>query len=232
MTPRNDPSGGRQPLRHVEQRGSRGLPRRGPHVADIGSGVAVLLCREVRPAGEIGAAGERRRRAGRQRAAVGADQGDRLHLRHDADDALQPRGQACLRAADLIVRHAAHHLADLREDAVDGLEDFQRLFLQHVERAVDALVGHRIDVVIVVIGGIGEQRRRKHQRRDHQQLQQTDRRISFRAHRSPIVGAGKNDEATQRRQYGQSWQTSAARTRRSNAAFDCNFVTERTGRVT
>ena len=224
--------GGRQPLRHLEQRGPRRLQRRGAHVADISSGVAIQLRLEIRPVGKIGAACQRRRRARRERTAGGADQGDRLHLRHDADDALQSRRQACLRGADLVVRHAAHHFADFGKDAVDGLEDFQRLLLQHVHRAIDALVGDRIDVAVVVVGGIDEQRRRKYQRRHHQQLQQTDRRIPFRAHRGPIVAAGNRRRRHAATLIRGTCQTSAARTRRSNAAFDCNFVTERTGALT
>ncbi len=183
--------GRRQPLRDLEQRLARVLRRRAAHVADIGSGAAGFLRRKVRPIGKVGAACQHGRHARSQRAAVAADEHDRLDLRHDADDALQPRGEACLRGADLVVRQAAHHLADFREDAVDGLEDLERLLLEHVERTIDALVGDRIDVAVIVIGGIDEQRRRKHQRRDHQQLQQTDRRIPFRAHRGPIVAAGK-----------------------------------------
>ncbi len=49
--------------------------------------------------------------------------------------------QARLRGANLVVGHAAHDLVDLRKGAVDGLEHLERLFLLHVERALDALVG-------------------------------------------------------------------------------------------
>lgn len=102
--------------------------------------------------------------------AVAADQQDRLHLRHDADNVLEPRGEASLRCPDIGVRHATHHFVDLGEDALDGPENPQCLFLLHVEGAIDALVGGGIDRAIVVVRRVGEQRRGKDQRREHQEL--------------------------------------------------------------
>ena len=154
MTPRKEPSadGSRCDTSNKSVPAARIVEA--SHVADISAGVAALLRLEVIAVGKIGAALHRLRLARSERAAVAADQDDGLHLRHDSDDALQARGQAPCAARISIVRHAAHDLVDLREDAVDGLEHLERLFLQHVERATDALVGDGIDVAIVVIGGV------------------------------------------------------------------------------
>lgn len=109
-----------------------------------------------------------------ERLAVAADQQDGIELRHRRDDAGEPRLQPRLRRADLGVRHATHDLVDLREGAIDGLEHLQRLLLHDIERARDALVGHRMHFAVGEPGGIGEERSRQDHRRDHRQLQQAD----------------------------------------------------------
>ncbi len=56
--------------------------------------------------------------------------------------------QRCLRRADLLVRHAAHHFVDFGEGAIDGLENLECLFLLYVERTFDPLVSSRVGVAI------------------------------------------------------------------------------------
>ena len=111
------------------------------------------------------------------RMAVAADDHDRLDLRHYALDAIEPVMQARLRGADLVVRHAVHHLVDFGEGAVDGLEHAQRLLLHDVDRALDALVSGGLDVVVGNPGRVSEHRRRQHQRRNHHQLEEANRRF-------------------------------------------------------
>lgn len=222
--------GGGEPTRYVEQLRAFGLQRRDAHLADVSAGVALPRRGKIAAAGEIGAGLERLRVAGRQRPAVAIDHHDRLHLRHDADDALQPRREAWLRGAHLVIRHAAHHFLDFREHAVDGFEDLQRLLLQHVERTRDALVGHRIAVAIVVVGGVGEQRRGERQRRDHHKLQQPDRRVPLRAHRKPMVAAHAtrpgNDAYARIGNLSHSWGANEAIRRRTWLQFCDRSVTE------
>ena len=117
-----------------------------------------------------------------ERPAVAADQDDGLQLRHDVGDLRQAGMQPRLGGANFVVGHAAHDLVDLGKGAVDGLEHFERLFLLHVERALDALVGGGMNVAIADPRRIAVERRRQHQRCDHHQFQQTDCRFPCRVH--------------------------------------------------
>ena len=82
--------------------------------------------------------------------------------------------QARLLFADLLVRHAADDLVDLRDRALDGLKHFQRVLVQDVERALDAVVGDRLLMAVVLPARKGEQHERQHDRSNQHELQQSN----------------------------------------------------------
>ncbi len=206
-----------QATRQIEEIAADHRQVRRPHAAHISAGVVGDLGAEIIAIGEVDVGLHRFQRARGDRPAVAPDQDDGLQLRHDVDDAGQPRMQARLRAADLVVRHTAHDFVDFRKGAVDGFENLERLLLLHVERAHDSFVGLGVNGAIADPGRIGIQRRRQHQRRDHHQFQQPDRRFPFAVHRIRIPAQ------TTRTNCGTFPQFYGAN-EAIGAGLDCNFV--------
>ena len=85
---------------------------------------------------------------------------------------LEPVVQHRFVGANIIVRHAARDFIDLGKSALDGLEHLERMLVQDIERAVDALVADALGVAVADPGGEGEQHRRQHHRCHHHQLEQ------------------------------------------------------------
>ncbi len=108
-----------------------------------------------------------------------------MKLRHGRDNAGEAFVQARLIDANVLVRHAARDLVDLRKRAIDGLENLERLLLHHIERTYDALVGDAVNIAVADPAAVSEQRRRQDHRGDHHGLQQASGRFPCAAHRLP-----------------------------------------------
>ncbi len=80
--------------------------------------------------------------------------------------------QCCLAGFDVGVGNAADHLVDFRQAAVDGLEHFQRVFVGHIQRALDLPVGGVAGRDPGNTRGKHEKRNRQRQRGGHHPLQQ------------------------------------------------------------
>ena len=79
--------------------------------------------------------------------------------------------QACvqlrLHRPHLLVRHPVHLVNDVVQHQFAGLENPERLLVQHVERANDAIVGGIKRRLPHSPGGVGEQQRRNDERSNH-----------------------------------------------------------------
>ena len=100
-------------------------------------------------------AGDHLRVAGR------AENPDRLHFRQRALDLAQPHVQLFLVGPDVGFRKARHHILDGIERQIHRLEHFERLLLQHVERAFDSFVGQC--VCRAIAQGAGEREKQHRQ---------------------------------------------------------------------
>src|SRR5207247_10510909 len=89
------------------------------------------------------------------------DEKDRAQLWQSVDDPLYPFVQARLLFADLLVRHAADDLVDLRDRALDRLKHLERVLVQAVEGALDAVGGDRLLMAVVLPARHGSQHERK-----------------------------------------------------------------------
>lgn len=120
----------------------------------------------------------RRRRRGQavdQRLSVRIEDPCRFELRQRIGELLQAAVQGRLARADDVVGHAAHHLVDLGEAAVDGLEHLERMLMRDIEGALDLAVGDIFRRGVGDRGGDREQRNRQRQGRSHHPLQQSQR---------------------------------------------------------
>ena len=150
------------------------MPRhtRRMHGAHIGAGIAALLRNKIVAVGKIDILRHMLQSGGDQRMTVAVHHRDALQLRQRIDNALEPRMQHALIITDVVIRHAAQDFVDLGETALDSLQNLERVFVQNVERAVDALVGHLFDIPVTDPGGEREQHRRQHQRCHHHDFEQ------------------------------------------------------------
>ncbi len=98
-----------------------------------------------------------------------------LQLRHGLDDLLEALVQPGLLRADFAVGQVAQDLVDLGDGALDRLEHLQRMLVQDIERAFDALIGRGLDLPVIDPRREHEQHRGQHQRGHHHQFQETDR---------------------------------------------------------
>ena len=87
---------------------------------------------------------------------------DALHLRQRVVDQLEPGAQRSFVAPDVVVRHATNDFVDLGKGALDGLQHLERVLVQDVERAVNALIGHVFEVAVAYRRGEREQHRRQY----------------------------------------------------------------------
>ena len=113
-------------------------------------------------------AGDHLRVAGR------AENPDRLHFRQRALDLPQPHVQTFFVGPDIGVRKTRQHVLDGIERQIHRMEDFERLLLQHVERAFDSFVGQCVGGAIAQGAGECEKQQRQEQRGGGQDLQQTN----------------------------------------------------------
>jgi hypothetical protein len=60
-----------------------------------------------------------------------------------------------------------NEIVDRQESQAYRLEHPESLFLDHIERTLDALVGERVDVLVADPGGKREQQHRQHQCESH-----------------------------------------------------------------
>ena len=113
-------------------------------------------------------AGDHLRMAGR------AENPDRLHFRQRALDLAQPQVQLFLVAADVGFRKTGQHVLDGIDGQIHRLEHFERLLLQHVERAFDSFVGQCVCGAVAQGAGECEKHHRQQQRGRGQHLQQAN----------------------------------------------------------
>ena len=175
---------------HEEGRAEPGQARR-QHLADMGAGLAGRMRAEKVAVARAEVGGHLRELAGHQRPAVAIDEKDRAQLRQRIDDALDAVVQVGLVGFDLLVRHPAHHLVDLGDGALHGLEDLERVLVQDIERALDAVVGDGIFMLVALPRRKAEQHGRKHHRCNHHQLQQPDRGLPGGAHWNHFTGKSR-----------------------------------------
>ena len=90
--------------------------------------------------------------------------------------------QALLVRGDGAVWHLTDDLLDLRDRALSGLEDLERMLVDDVERALDAVVGDGLLVAVAEPGREHEQHSRQDHRRNHHQLQKANGRLPGGAH--------------------------------------------------
>ena len=91
---------------------------------------------------------------------------------------------------EIVIRKAAQHLVHLRYGTLDSLKDLERMLVENVEGALDALVGGRLDMDVVEPRRKGVQDCRQHDRRDHHQLQEPNCRLPRAAHQAIIPWSG------------------------------------------
>ena len=178
------------PGKNEKWRAEARQPRRG-HVADVSPRVAGHVHAEEAAIARIEVRRRLRELAGKQRLAVAIDEEDGTQLRQGTDDLLETIVQARLVVSDGLVGHAAHDLVDLGDGALDRLEHLERVLVQNIERALDALIGDGIFVVIIQPGRPCEQRGGEHHRRDHHQLEHANCRLTRRAHGASFHGCAQ-----------------------------------------
>ena len=92
--------------------------------------------------------------------AVSVESPDRLDLRQGLLGTLEAERKVGLVAPDHLVGQVAQHLVDLRDRALNRLEGLQRVFLQHVERPLDAFAALGLNGAVVLPGGVRKQQGR------------------------------------------------------------------------
>ena len=111
-------------------------------------------------------AGDHLRMAGR------AENPDRLHFRQRALDLPQPQVQPFFVGPNVGFRKTRQHVLDGIEREIHRMKHFERLLLQHVERAFDSFVGQCVCGAIAQGAGDCEKQQRQQQCGDGQDLQQ------------------------------------------------------------
>ena len=145
-------------------------------VADIGAGVAGDVDLEVVAVREVDAA-RRRQVGGRdQETAVAVEDQDGADLGQPVMQALEAGVERRLAGADRLVGEPAQRLGRGLDCEVDGLEDLEGVLLEHVERALDALVSAGPGGAVARDARIAEERERKHHRGGDEPTQDADRR--------------------------------------------------------
>ena len=157
-------------------------------VADIGAGVAGDVDLEVVAVREVDAA-RRRQVGGRdQETAVAVEDQDGADLGQPVMQPLEAGVEGRLAGADRLVGEPAQRLGRGLDGEVDGLEDLEGVLLEHVERALEALVGAGPGGAVVRDARIAEEREREHDRGGDEPAQDPDRRGAV-ARCHPGVGA-------------------------------------------
>ena len=177
--------------------------------ADIDAGRTVAGHGEVVERGKILGIGRRIVAGDHLRVAGRAENPDRLHFRQRTLDLPQPRVQLFLVGADVGLGKAGHHILDGIERQIHRLEHFERLLLQHIERAFDSFIGQCVCGAMAQGAGKGEKQQRQQQRGGSQDLQQTNGRGA----RLGVPGISVEDAL----QHGSFWHVRCY----SAAGMDC-----------
>ena len=143
--------------------------------ADIDAGRTVAGHGEVVERGKILGIGRRIVAGDHLRVAGRAENPDRLHFRQRGLDLPQPHVQLLFTGSDVGFGKARQHMLDGIERQIHRLEHFERLLLQHIERAFDSFIGQCVCRAIAQGTRECEKQQRQEQRGGGQNLQQSHR---------------------------------------------------------